>query len=211
MFNYGERTAVDVSFKLKELLQTLKANKQIKDDAKVIEEVKLSHTLSEETTGLVPSLNVQEIYIIDLVLNSKNVPNQVISAFNGYIEFQTLFRVHFKDEVNYLVSLKEFNEEKMKIVASYESGWKAPTKFELPITTKLNKIFNAIVAQVVGVEFRDNETFLAYSERQIKIAKQYREIEKLTKTMNNEKQPNIRMAMNDKVKSMKKELLKLEF
>ena len=210
MFNYGERTAVDVPFKLKELLQTLKANKQVKDDAKIIEEIKLSHTLSEEATGLESSDNVQEIYVIDLVLNAKQVPNQFISAFNGYIEFQTLFRVHFKDEVNYLVSLKEFNEEKMKIVASYESGWKASTKFELPITTKLDKIFNAIVAQVVGVEFRENETFLAYSERQVEIAKQYREIEKLTKTMNNEKQPNLKMALNDEIKEMKKQLQKLE-
>lgn len=210
MFNYGERTVVDVPFKLKELLQTLKASKQVKDDAKVIEEVKLSRTLSEETTGLEPSLNVQEIYVIDLVLNAKQVPNQFISAFNGYIEFQTLFRVHFKDEVNYLVSLKEFNEEKMKIVASYESGWMAITQLELPITTKLDKIFNAIVAQVVGVEFRDNETFAEYSDRQIKIAKQYREIEKLTKTMHNEKQPNLKMALNDEIKQLKKTLKELE-
>lgn len=210
MFNYGERTAVDVPFKLKELLQTLKANKQVKDDAKVIEEIKLSHTLSEETAGLEPSDNVQEIYVIDLVLNAKQVPNQFISAFNAYIEFQTLFRIHFKDEVNYFVSLKEFNEEKMKIVASYESGWKTSSQENLPITNKLDKIFNAIVSAVVGVDFRQDEAFTEYSERQIKIARQYREIEKLTKTMNNEKQPNLKMALNDEIKLMKKALHKLE-
>ena len=36
------------------------------------------------------------------------------------------------------------------------------------------------------------------------------EIEKLTKTMNNEKQPNIKMAMNDKIKQMKKDLINME-
>ena len=30
------------------------------------------------------------------------------------------------------------------------------------------------------------------------------------KTMNNEKQPNIKMALNDKIKSLKKELQELE-
>ena len=37
-----------------------------------------------------------------------------------------------------------------------------------------------------------------------------RNIAEQTKTMNNEKQPNLRMALNDKIKQMKKQLQELE-
>ena len=42
------------------------------------------------------------------------------------------------------------------------------------------------------------------------IKKQKNEIEKQTKIMNAEKQPNIKMKLNDEIKQMKKELQELE-
>ena len=63
---------------------------------------------------------------------------------------------------------------------------------------------------VVGYSFKPEESFQEFVQRLNCIKKQKTEIEKLTKKMNNEKQPNIKMALNDKIKQMKKDLLNLE-
>ena len=58
-------------------------------------------------------------------------------------------------------------------------------------------------------DFKLDESFDDYILRIDSIKKLKAEIEKLTKTMNSEKQPNLRMALNDKIKLMKKELQKM--
>ena len=60
-----------------------------------------------------------------------------------------------------------------------------------------------MVCFITHYHFRQDEEFEDYISRLESIKKQKLEIEKLTKTMNAEKQPNLRMAMNDKIKQMK--------
>ena len=113
MFNYSEKTKVDIKFKMLDLFKTIKADKSVKTDAGNIVSVILSNTLSPEKTNLEASENVKEIYVIDIILNSKRVPEIFVNAFNKFIEFQTLFRLHYRNEIKYLVSIKTFNDEKM--------------------------------------------------------------------------------------------------
>ncbi len=48
MFNYSEKTKVDMQFKMLELFRTIKADKQIKADAGNIVKVVLSNVLSPD-------------------------------------------------------------------------------------------------------------------------------------------------------------------
>lgn len=197
---------MNYQFKMLDLLRTLKADKAIKTDASNVVEAKLSNSLSYVKTNLEASEMVKEIYVIDIVLNSSKVPNLFIETFNKRIEFQTLFRLHYKDEVKYITSIKTFSEEKMKVLKIFESEWKKQEKFAFPITTKLEIVFKEMLKYVAGYSFKPEETFQEFVQRLDYIKKLKAEIEKLTKTMNAEKQPNLRMAMNDKLKQIKKEL-----
>lgn len=211
MFNYNPKTQVDIKFKMLELFRTIKADKKVKQDAENIVGVKLSNTLSPAKTNLEASDNVQEIYVIDIDLNSKRIPMLFIDAFNRYIAFQTLFRLRYKEEIKYITSIKTFEDERIKVSKFFESEWKTQEIYDFPITNRLEIVFKNMLKFVTCYSFRQEENFDEYVSRLDDIKKLKLEIEKQTKTMNNEKQPNIRMAMNDKVKSMKKELLKLEF
>ena len=206
MFNYSQKTEMNYQFKMLDLLRTLKADKAINTDASNVVEAKLSNSLSYVKTNLEASEMVKEIYVIDIVLNSSKVPNLFIETFNKRIEFQTLFRLHYKDEVKYITSIKTFSEEKMKVLKIFESEWKKQEKFAFPITTKLEIVFKEMLKYVAGYSFKPEETFQEFVQRLDYIKKLKAEIEKLTKTMNAEKQPNLRMAMNDKLKQIKKEL-----
>lgn len=210
MFNYSEKTKVDIKFKMLDLFKTIKADKSVKTDAGIIVSVILSNTLSPEKTNLEASENVKEIYVIDIILNSKRVPEIFVDAFNKFIEFQTLFRLHFQNEIKYIVSIKTFNDEKMKILKTFESDWKKEEKIDFPFTTKLENVFKEMLKYVVGYAFRQDESFENYVKRLDEIKKLKSEIDKQTRLMTAEKQPNIKMAMNDKIKKLKKELQMLE-
>ncbi len=210
MFNYSEKTQANITFKMLELLRTIKADKETKLDAQNVLSVTLSNTLSPERTNLEPSENVKEIYIMDITLKSANVPAKFIESLNKYINFQILFRLHYGNEVKYITSLKVFSEDKTKVLKSFESPWQAESKQDMPITTKLENVFKAMVAFVSNYAFRPGEDFESYTNRLATIKKLNAEIEKQTRMMNAEKQPNIKMQLNDKIKALKKELQRLE-
>ena len=210
MFNYSEKTKVDIKFKMLDLFKTIKADKSVKTGAGNIVSVILSNTLSPEKTNLEASENVKEIYVIDIILNSKRVPEIFVNAFNRFIEFQTLFRLHFQDEIKYIGSIKTFSDEKMKILKTFESDWKKEEKFDFPFTTKLENVFKEMLKYVVGYSFRQDESFENYVKRLDEIKKLKSEIDKQTRLMTAEKQPNIKMALNDKIKEMKRNLQELE-
>ncbi len=210
MFNYSEKTQANISFKMLELFRTIKADKETKASAKNVLSVKLSNTLSPERTNLEASDNVKEIYIMDIELNSKEVPTKFFEALNKFINFQILFRLHYKQEIKYMISLKVFTDDKVKILKTFESDWQAELKKEMPLTTKLENVFKSMVAAISHYEFRQDESFEEYANRLAEIKKLSSEIDKQIRMMNAEKQPNIKMALNDKVKEMKRELQRLE-
>lgn len=210
MFKFSEKTQANITFKILELFRTLKVDKQVKADASNITEVKLANILSPERTFMESSEQVKEIYVIDITLTSRNVPMKFIDAFDKYIEFQTLFKLIYREEVKYISSIKQFIEEKMKILKTFESDWQKEELKEFPITNKLENVFKEMISNITSTSFRQGESFEDYILRLDAIKKSKSEIEKLTKTMNNEKQPNIKMAMNDKIKQLKNELTIME-
>ena len=210
MFIYNEKTKVNMQFKMLELFRTIKADKLIKADAGNVVKVTLSNVLSPERTMMESSKNVQEIYIFDIELNSNKVPENFLEALNKSINFQTLIKLHYNNVVKYVVSIKIFNEEKIKLLKTFETDWQKEEFKEFPITNKLENVFKEMVCFITHYHFRQDEEFEDYVERLFNIKKCKSEIEKQTKTMNNEKQPNIRMKLNDEIKHMKKELQKLE-
>lgn len=207
MFNFSDKTQANITFKMLELFRTLKADKQVKTDASNIAEVKLANILSPDRTFMEASDQVKEIYIIELTLTSKSVPAMFIDLFNKYIEFQTLFKLIYGTQVKYISSIKQFADEKMKILKTFESDWQTETTQDFLITNKLENVFKTIITNITGVSFRQDEAYSNYISRLEAIKKLKSEIEKQTKTMNNEKQPNLRMALNDKIKQVKKELI----
>ena len=210
MFNYSEKTQVNMRFKMLELFKTIKADKAIKSDANNVAKVTLSNVLSPDRTMMEPSEQVKEIYIFDIELNSDRIPEQFLEALNKNINFQTLIKLRYKDLIKFLISVKMFSDDKVKILKTFETDWIKEEKHTFPITTKLENVYKEMLRIVTSYAFRQDESFEDYVERLSIIKKLNAEIEKQTKIMNNEKQPNIRMRLNDEIKQMKKELEKLK-
>ena len=210
MFLYPEKTKVNIKFKMLELFRTIKADKNIKNDASIVSSVVLANILSKDRTNIEESNVVKEIYVIDIFLTTEKVPKLFLECLNKSINLQTLFRLHFNDKVKYIISIKLFNEEKMKILKTFESDWQEDIKQDFPQTFKLESVFKIMIENVSNVHFKNDENFNQFVERYAIIVKTKTEINNLIKKRDAEKQPNIKMKLNDEIKQMKKELQKLE-
>lgn len=210
MFKFNEKTQVNVQFKMLELFRTIKADKVVKADAGNVTKVTLSNVLSPDRTNMESSDNVKEIYVFDIELNSNKVPEKFIEALNKSINFQTLLTLKYNDRVKYIIAVKIIDDEKIKILKTFESDWQEETLDEMPSSVKLENIYKQMIAKLTLYPFRLDEDFKQYVDRMSVIKKQKSEIERQTKIMNAEKQPNIKMKLNDEIKQMKKELQDLE-
>lgn len=193
-----------------ELFKTIKADKNIKNDASIVSSVVLANILSKDRTNLEESDVVKEIYVVDIFLTTKQIPNLFIESLNKSINLQTLFRLHFNDKVKYIISIKLFNEEKLKILKTFESDWIEDIKQDFPQTFKLESAFKNMIGKVCNIHFKSEENFNQFIERYAIIIKMQNEIDKLIKKRDAEKQPNIKMKLNDEIREKKKELQKLE-
>ncbi len=210
MFKFPSSTKVEQNFKMSELLKMVKADKSLKADAQNILSVQMTNAISEQTTGLHSSDEVNEIYVMKIMLNSEKVPIEFIKALDKTIRFQVLYEIYFDNKVRHLISLKIITDERIKILNTFESRWHAEKLRDLPVTTKLEDVFKVLVEVVSEYKFRQEENFVDYTKRLETIKKLSGEIEKQTRIMNAEKQPNIKMDINDRIKKMKKELQDLE-
>ena len=210
MFRFSEKTQVNVQFKMLELFRTIKADKVVKADAGNVTKVTLSNVLSPDRTNMESSENVKEIYVFDIELNSNKIPEKFIEALNKSINFQTLLTLRYNDKVKYIIAVKIIDDEKIKILKTFESDWQEETLDEMPSSVKLENIYKQMIAKLTLYPFKTSEDFKQYVDRMSAIKKQKSEIERQTKIMNAEKQPNIKMKLNDEIKQMKKELQELE-
>ena len=210
MFKFSEKTQVNMQFKMLELFRTIKADKVVKADAGNVTKVTLSNVLSPDRTNMESSDNVKEIYVFDIELNSNKVPEKFIEALNKSINFQTLLTLKYNDRVKYIIAIKIIDDEKIKILKTFESDWQEETLDEMPSSVKLENIYKQMIAKLTLYPFRIDEDFKQYVDRMSAIKKQKSEIERQLKIMNAEKQPNIKMKLNDEIKQMKKELQQLE-
>lgn len=210
MFIFNEKTEVNMQFKMLELFRTIKADKLVKADAGNVVKVVLANVLSPDRTNMEANETTKEIYVFNIELNSNKVPVKFLDTLNKSINLQTLFKLYYNDKVKYIISIKEFTEEKMKVLKYFESDWQNESFEETPNVLKLENLFKQMITRITTYLFRDYEDFKQYIDRLNSIEKQKKEIEKITKAMNAEKQPNLKMKLNDEIREKRKELQELE-
>lgn len=210
MFIYPEKTEINIQFKMLELFRTIKADKLVKNDATIVNKVILSNILSKDRTNLEESEFVKEIYVIDLYLTTKKVPSLFLDTLNKSINLQVLFRLHYNDSVKYIISIKLYDEEKLKILKVFESDWQEESKEEMPQIIKLESLFKCMIAKISTYPFKTEENFNKYVDRYAIIVKMQNEIDKLIKKRDAEKQPNLKMRLNDEIREKRKELLQFK-
>lgn len=207
MFKFPSSTKVEQNFKMSELLKMIKADKVLKADAQNILSVQMTNAISEQTTGLHSSDEVNEIYVMKIMLNSERVPNEFIKALDKTIRFQVLFEVHFDNKVKFLTEAKTINDDKLSVLRLFESEWKIyyPPE-EMPLVSSLTELYKKVLTNFKEVNFRTGESLASWVQRVQEIEKTEKEFAKIEKLVNIESQPKKKFEYNAKLREIYEKL-----
>ncbi len=211
MFGLSSKTQVNRKFKLTELYKVMSADKAVKADAANIVSVTLSNVLNKDTLNFSAKGDVKEIYVFEIALNAKTVPSLFITALDKATNFHTVFVLRFVSEEMLYGAFKEYGEKGMKVGKYYSTDWAAERTVALPLgVNSLDEIYTAIIDELIPITARKSESTKDFVERYGEVVKLKKEIEKLQRLVDTEKQPKRRFELNDILKQKKKELEELE-
>ncbi|MDE6244215.1 MAG: DUF4391 domain-containing protein [Treponemataceae bacterium] len=207
MFELSSKTQVNRKFKLTELYKVMGADKTVKADAANVLSVTLTNVLNNDTLNFSAKGEVKEIYLFEIVLDTKTVPSLFISSLDKATNFHTAFILRCGSESMVYGAFKEYGEKGMKIGKYYSTDWAAEKLMALPLgVNSLDGIYTAIIKKLIPIATRQTESTKDFVARYGEVVKLKKEIEKLQHLVDNEKQSKRRFELNDKLKQKKKEL-----
>jgi len=93
MFNFSTKTVVNRAFKLTDLFKQMGVSKEARKEASVIEKITLTNVLSPLTLNCEADKTIKEVYVFEIVVNARIVPELFIKELDNSIKFHTLFNV----------------------------------------------------------------------------------------------------------------------
>lgn len=207
MFNLSSKTQVDKKFKLSELYKLVQADKTVKADASNVASVTLTNVLNADTMNFTLIKDVKEIYVFEIVLTAKVIPALFISALDKSINFHTVFALKYSNQTLLYGAYKEYGEKGIKVSKYYATNWLQDYSLNIPLTAScLDDIYTAIIDELIPITARQGENTRDFVNRYGEVVKLQKEIDKLQRMVDTEKQPKKRFELNAKLKELKKEL-----
>lgn len=211
MFELSSKTQVNRKFKMTELYKVMGADKTIKADAANVLSVTLTNVLNKDTLNFTAKGEVKEIYLFEIVLNTKTVPQLFISSLDKATNFHTVFVLKYGEQEMLYGAFKEYGEKGMKVGKYYFTDWTVEKSVSLPLgINSLDEIYTAVIDDIIPIAARQGESTKDFVARYGEVIKLKKEIEKLQRLVDNEKQSKRRFELNDELKQKKKELEEYE-
>lgn len=178
-----------------------------------VERIKLIYwrnKLAVSTMNIAPGETVTEIEVIEIKLASPQLNEAVLRQIDKEIPYHILFILSFDGKVQAWTGYKEAAEggnKAFKVNKYYHTEWMPEHELNLKIEgLNMDAVWENLIIQVGGVEVGQGKSL----DEQIQIddqkAKMQKEIEKLEKQAQNEKQPNKKFQLAQQVKTLKKQL-----
>jgi len=155
MFEFSSKTQVNRKFKTTELYKIMSADKAVKADAANILSLTLTNVLNKDTLNFSAKGEVKEIYVFEIVLNTKTTPSLFISALDKATNFHTVFVLRFGKEEMLYGAFKEYGEKGIKVGKYYFTDWATEQTIALPLgVNSLEEIYTAIIDELIPITAR---------------------------------------------------------
>ena len=178
-----------------------------------VEQIKLIHwrnKLAESTLNIAPGQAVTEIEVIEIKLTQPQLDEAVLRQIDKEIPYHILFVLSYGNKVQAWTGYKEAAEsgkKAFKVNKYYHTEWMLEDELILDIEgLNMDAVWDNFIIQIGAVELEQGNDLaeqIAVDERKEKLIK---EIENLEKQARNEKQPNKKFELAQKVKALKEKL-----
>ncbi len=205
MFQFSTKTEINRSFKLADLFKQMSASKDAKEEAKLIESVVLKNVLSPTTLYCDADKTIKEIYVFEITVSSRFVPEKFIKELDESIKLHTLFNIRHEDYELSMISYK-LGAQKGKY---YQTNWENEPDYDVPLVNSIPELYKVILSRFLKYPPFDTESAEDYIKRYNKLAKLDFQIGKTTAAIAHETQSKRRFEYNARLKEYKEEREKL--
>jgi len=205
MFQFSSRTLVNKQFKLTDLFRQMNASKEAKKDAGIIEKVVLKNVLSPTTLNCTASKDIKEVYVFEITVSSRCVPEIFINELDKSIKLHTLFNVRNEE---YELSLISYKLGSMK-GKYFQTNWEAEPDYPVPLVNSVPELYKVILSKFLSYPPFESETAEEYIKRYNQLVKLDFQISKTQSAIAREAQSKRRFEYNARLKGYKEEREKL--
>jgi hypothetical protein len=201
MFQFSSRTEVNKVFKLTDLFRQMGASKEVKKDAACIDKVVLKNVLSPNTLHCEADKDIKEIYVFEITVSSRYVPEIFIKELDNSIKLHTLFNVR---NVGYELSMISYKlgNEKGKY---YTTNWEEDFALPVPPINSVPELYKFILSKFLKYPPLESEIVGEYIRRYNQIVKLDFQIGKTTAAIAKESQSKKKFEYNASLKEYKEE------
>ena len=201
MFKFSSKTVVDRKFKITDLYKQMSASKEARKDGTLIESVVLKNVLSPSTLYCDAEKSIKEIYVFEITVKERYVPEHFIKELDGSIKLHTLFIVKHEDYELSMLSYK-LGTQKGKY---WQTNWENNDDFDVPLVSDVPEMYKFILSKFLTYPPFDSETVDEYVKRHNQLAKLDFQIGKTESAIAHESQSKKRFEYNARLKEYKSE------
>lgn len=179
-----------------------------------VERITWGYKLSPKTINLPASGPVHEVQVMVIDLKSGELNQDVLAAIDKAIPSPIIFVLRHKNKFRYAASYKrpsEADKSKRVISVYFESEWvkDGVEKRPLPVALNLKGLYHNLLKTLVPIESSSDESIDGLITRAERIQIMRRDVQKLEKRINQEKQYNRRVELHARLDHLKKEIMVL--
>lgn len=183
-----------------------------------VESITWLYKLSASTLNVTDTPEMKEVEVFVARLKSADCPKDLFTFIDENMPHHIIFILTLEDnsassaQANYMIlqNYKEWADEthtKFKISKSFSSLWVPQSELSLPIDgLSLPRIYDNFAASLSGIGQHKAGELAEIIKLKTQIAAKDKELKALQAKVRSEKQFNLQMEMNTKVKAMRKEL-----
>jgi hypothetical protein len=184
-----------------------------------IDRIEWRYKIAPSTTNIAAGEKVQEIEVFVLKLNQRSLDTKVLVQIDKEIPYHILFLLEYGEDQQAWISYKEENQTKagtFKPGVYYNTEWVNKGSSSLKLDgLNMDSVYENLIRQVAGERLELGDESDSYNIKEAisldeKRQKLMKEIEMLEKKIQNEKQFNRQVEMNEKLRKMKIEMEKLQ-
>ena len=196
MFNFSTNTLINKTFKMTDLNKQIEASKECKEDEKIIESVTLKNIISPKTLNSNVDKEIKEIYIFEIIVKERYIPEIFIRELDKNIKLMTLFLIKHED---YECGVIAYKNDKFKD-KYYATNWENRTDYDIPLGSSVSECYKFILSKFLEYLPFENESVDMYYKRNNQLKKLDFQIDKTQKAIRYETQSKKRFEYNDRLK-----------
>ena len=209
MFNFSTKTLINKTFKIADLNKQIGASKECKEQEKIIESVTLKNIISPRTLNASEDKEIKEVYVFEIIMKERYIPEIFIREFDKNIKLMTLFLIKHEE---YECGVMAYKKDKYKD-KYYATNWDDCTNYDIPLGSSVSETYKFILSKFLKYPFLGKESVDMYVKRNNQLAKLDFQIDKTEKAIRYEVQSKKRFEYNARLKEYKekrKQLLEEE-